>query len=400
MVCGEGFVFTQEQRDVFNDFCNAFNVVVLCDKMSNCHLDNSIENAFPVLQALNDEDVTEVAPDLILTIRGNFSFNPEFKGFVARLKGKGIKLDNWYIHSDGRVVDPYQGLLTHIFEMSEFAFFKNALAFNKKSDLHSDFVDCWKIISQCIEEPHIEYGQVDAVGKFFKKIPNDSVLHLANSNSVRVAQMFHLDSSIEIHCNRGTDGIDGCMSTAVGFASNTEKLTFLVIGDLTFFYDMNALWNRQLGNNLRILLVNNGGGSVMHLPSRPDFALKMMPSFISAKHNAKAKAWCVDRGLEYLSAHTEKELDECLDKFVDNNADAPVVLEVFSEMIHDISQYKAYYAKINRTHVAQHIESKPKEVVRKICKILGIEPSYLKQELKDKIGEKRIKGLKMLIKNQ
>ena len=88
---------TKEQYDVFNAFCNAFNVIVLCDKMSNCHLDNSIENAFPVLQALSEEDITELAPDLILTIRSNFSFNPEFKGFVARLKSIGLKIDNWYI---------------------------------------------------------------------------------------------------------------------------------------------------------------------------------------------------------------------------------------------------------------------------------------------------------------
>lgn len=400
LVCGEGFVFTKEQSDVFNAFCNTFNVVVLCDKMSNCHLDNSIDNAFPVLQALSDEDITELAPDLILTIRGNFSFNPEFKGFVGRLKSKGFKIDNWYIHSDGRVVDPYQGILTQIFEMSEFSFFKNALKASNNENTKSNFVECWKIISQCIEEPHIEYGQVDAVGKFFSKIPGNSILHLANSNSVRVAQMFHLDSSIEIHCNRGTDGIDGCMSTTVGFACNTEKLTFLVIGDLTFFYDMNALWNRQIGKNLRILIVNNGGGSVMHLPARPEFALEMMPSFISAKHNAKAEAWCVDRGFEYLSAHTDKELDACLESFVDENSNKPIVLEIFSEMIHDISQYKAYYASINRTKITQKLESKPKDVVKKVCHVLGINPSHLKSEIKEKVGENRIKGLKMLIKNR
>ena len=399
LVCGEGFIFNKEQYDVFNAFCNAFNVIVLCDKMSNCHLDNSIENAFPVLQALSEEDITELAPDLILTIRSNFSFNPEFKGFVARLKSIGLKIDNWYIHSDGRVVDPYQGLLTQIFEMSEFSFFKNVLAVNNNKNIHSDFVECWKIISKCIEEPHLEYGQVDAVGIFFSKIPNNSILHLANSNSVRVAQMFHLDPSIEIHCNRGTDGIDGCMSTAVGFASNTDKLTFLVIGDLTFFYDMNAIWNRQLSKNLRILLINNGGGSVMHLPARPDFALKMMPSFISAKHHAKAEAWCVDRGFKYLSARSDKELDSCMEEFVDSNTNEPVILEVFSEMIHDISQYKAYYAKINRTQIVHKMESKSHQIISKLCHVLGIDPFQIKNEIKEKVGENRIKGLKLLIKN-
>ena len=100
-----------------------------------------------------------------------------------------------------------------------------------------------------------------------------------------MAQLYHLDSSIEVHCNRGTDGIDGCMSTTIGFASETDKPVFLMIGDLTFFYDMNALWNRQLGSNVRIFLDNNGGGAIMHMPNRPAFALEHLPNYISAKHN-------------------------------------------------------------------------------------------------------------------
>ena len=97
------------------------------------------------------------------------------------------------------------------------------------------------------------------VKTLMKHIPKNSILHLGNSTTIRIAQLFELDESVEVYCNRGVNGIDGCVSTFVGQACVTDKLCFLIVGDLTFFYDMNALWNRYLGSNVRIMLNNNGG---------------------------------------------------------------------------------------------------------------------------------------------
>lgn len=378
IVCGEGYTITGSQRDALSDFCKKYDAIVLCDKMSNCHLNNGIENSFPVLHALSNADVSELAPDIVITIRANFSFNPEFKGFVKRAQVKGLKITNYYVHPNGRVVDPYQGILTNIYEMDEFTFFEKLA--NEKSEYPTepDYAESWKIIAGAVDEPEVPYGHVDAVGRFLKEIPRNSVLQLANSNSVRVAQLYHLDPSIEVHCNRGTDGIDGCMSTTIGFASETEKLVFLMIGDLTFFYDMNALWNRHLGSNVRILLDNNGGGAIMHMPNRPEFALEHLPNYISAKHNASAKAWAEDRGFKYIAAHSESEIEAGVKSLCDPDSESPILLEVFSEMLEDTKIIKGYYATIRREKIDKSLVGLSKRVIKKVCRTLGMDPSMFR----------------------
>ena len=378
IVCGEGYTITESQRDVLSEFCKKYDAIVLCDKMSNCHLNNGIENSFPVLQALSNADVSELAPDIVITIRANFSFNPEFKGFVKSAQLKGLKITNYYVHPNGRVVDPYQGILTNIYEMDEFTFFEKLANEKAGYPTEPDYAESWKIIAEAVDEPEVPYGHVDAVGRFLKQIPRNSVLQLANSNSVRVAQLYHLDPSIEVHCNRGTDGIDGCMSTTIGFASETEKLVFLMIGDLTFFYDMNALWNRHLGSNVRILLDNNGGGAIMHMPNRPEFALEHLPNYISAKHNASAKAWAEDRGFKYIAAHSVSEIEEGVKSLCDPDSESPILLEVFSEMLEDTKIIKGYYATIRREKIDKSLVGLSKRVIKKVCITLGMDPSMFR----------------------
>lgn len=378
IVCGEGYVLTEEQRTSIERFCDKYDAIVLCDKMSNCHVKNSIENAFPTLQALNTLDINELAPDIVISIRANYSFNPEFKSFMKRAKGH--KCENWFVHPSGRIVDPFKGLLTKVYEMDEFFFFKQLsdMAIPASTPCYAEI---WKIISQSVEEPDVPYGHISAAGHFLKNIPGHSVLQLANSNSVRMAQLYNLDPTIEIHCNRGTDGIDGCMSTAVGFASETEKPVFLMIGDLTFFYDMNALWNRQLGKNMRIFLDNNGGGAIMHMPKRPDFAAERLPNFISARHDASAKAWAEDRGFRYVSARTQEEIEAGVKMLTDMSVEGPVLLEVFSDMLEDTRIFKGYYATINRQKLDKSLSSCTKTIVKKVCGILGIEIETVKKML-------------------
>lgn len=382
IVCGEGFVLTESQRNVIESFAQKYDAVILSDKMSNCHTSVSVENAFAVMQALSGKDLTEIAPDIIISIRANFSFNPELKGLIGLLKGKGFKIQNWFVHPSGRVVDPYQGLLTDVFEMSEFSFFKNVALQNIDEKNERDYSESWKVISESIEEPKFEYGHLEAVGELLKKIPPNSVLHLANSNSVRMAQLYDINPTIEIHCNRGTDGIDGSMSSAVGFACETDKLTYLIIGDLSFFYDMNALWNPQLGKNLRILLDNNGGGAIMHMPRRPQFAADLLPNFISASHNACAEAWAKDRGFKYYSARNFEDLQKGVDALADVSLEGPMLLEVFSNLFDDVKCLKEYYAQINRSKLDKSLKTRSKQVVKKVCAILGIDPSKLMATLR------------------
>lgn len=376
IICGEGFTLTKEQSEILDNFCNIFDVAVLSDKMSNCHVQNSIENAFAVLRAVNEIDVNNLVPEIVISIRNNYSFNPESKSFFKRATDS--RIENWYVHPSGKVVDPFHKL-TNIFEMDEFTFCKYATEANTSVIAEQYYAETWKVMSDSIDEPKVEYGHINAVGKFIEKIPNGSILHLANSNSVRIAQLYDINPSVEIHCNRGTDGIDGSMSAAVGYACETDRLNFLMIGDLSFFYDMNALWNRHLSKNMRIFLDNNGGGAIMHMPDRPEFAMNCLPNFISAKHNASAKAWAEDRGFKYVCAHNSDEIDKGVKILTDPNIEGPVLLEVFSDLFEDTAIFKGYYATISREKLDKRLSKVSKEIARKILHALGIEPSTLKK---------------------
>lgn len=370
IVCGEGFVFTEEQTKALDAFTRKYDCVVLADKMSNCHVFHSIENAFPVINALSSADIREIAPDVVITIRANYSFNPEFKSFMVRAV-KGHKIEHWYVSPSGGIVDPFH-VLSKVYEMPEDTFFSKLVEADNKTVAEKDYAEAWTIISESIEEPDVEYSHIFTVGKLLHSIPKNSVLHLSNSNSVRMAQLFKIDNSIEVHCNRGTDGIDGCMSTAVGFAAETDKPVFLLIGDLTFFYDMNALWNRQLGKNIRILLNNNGGGAIMHMPKRPPLAASLLPNYISAQHHTSARAWAEDRGLKYYSANNAAEVDEGIKALTDMNIEGPMILEVFTDMLEDTRIFKGYYAKIHRSTLEDKLKGKASRIKHKVFKILKL----------------------------
>lgn len=145
--------------------------------------------------------------------------------------------------------------------------------------------------------------------ELLEQLPENAVLHLANSSTVRYAQCCEMPPTTTVCCNRGINGIEGSMSSAVGYAMATpQKPNFLVIGDLAFFYDQNALWNTALPDNLHILLLNNGGGEIFNtLPIPSD---KKSRSIICATHHTTAQSVCQQYGLKYLCG------EDALDEFV------------------------------------------------------------------------------------
>lgn len=370
IIFGEGFPLSDTQKESLNSFIQRFGAVVLADKMSNCHGEGIIENSFSLIGALSSADVKELSPDVVISIRSNYSFNPESKGLINRFSAQR-KVTNWYVSASGKIIDPFHRL-SRVYEMDEFTFFSKVAQFAEWNDPDCVYQDVWTTLSESIDEPEVEYSHLYTVGKFLKSLPKNSVLNIANSNSIRLAQLYKFDDSIEVHCNRGTDGIDGSMSSMIGYAAaSPEKLVFLMIGDLSFFYDMNSLWTRHLGKNVRILLSNNGGGAIMHMPKRPDFAAEHLPNFISAKHNASAKAWAIDRGFKYLSAHTKEEVQENIQKLTNPMEDGPIILEVFTDMFSDTRILKSYYTTVKRKTLEDKLRSKGTVVKKKIFSIMG-----------------------------
>jgi 2-succinyl-5-enolpyruvyl-6-hydroxy-3-cyclohexene-1-carboxylate synthase len=166
-----------------------------------------------------------------------------------------------------------------------------------------------------------------------------STIHYANSTAIRLANIFAQHS---VYCNRGVNGIDGSLSTAAGFSCVTDDSVFCVIGDLSFFYDQNALWNQNLRGNFRILLLNNGKGGIFNLLK----GLEQSPArdqFVAAEHHTSAEGICQQNNVKYLKAANMEELQQGISTLLNMESSRPVLLEVFTDPAEDERVFKDYY---------------------------------------------------------
>ena len=189
-----------------------------------------------------------------------------------------------------------------------------------------------------------------AIGALIHALPAESALHLAKSSSVRYSQLYTLPESVEVCCNRGVNGIEGSLSTAMGYALASARLNFVVMGDLSFFYDMNALWNRNLRPILRILLLNNGGGEIFQ--SLPGLHLsETAHQLVAGKHQTSARGWAEERGFHYQSVHNTEELAAAIPPFTQTETAStqPMLIEVFTDAANDIELLKSYYHQLKNS---------------------------------------------------
>lgn len=319
-------------------FCTFYNAIIITDKISHLQCKGVIDNSIMALRAAVNFASDLVTPDVIISIGGNYIFNVEIKAFLPHLKFIHIQ-----VGQESKVCDPFKKL-TYLFEMRERTFFEKMCAYTNSSC--TDYYECWKEVSDAFVEPQVEYSELSTIASFIHALPENVDLQIANSSSIRMVHMFHTHPSIRMNCNRGVNGIDGCMSTAVGYAYENDRPTFLVIGDLTFFYDMNALWNRQLSKNLRILLINNAGGAVMYCPLNEDMR-KTLPPHIAAEHITSAQGWVESIGFTYMKASNQEEVNKHLKTLVDMTQEGPMLLEVFTEKASDVRIMMNYLSQID-----------------------------------------------------
>ncbi len=212
----------------------------------------------------------------------------------------------------------------------------------KGSTSTEDFQNRWKIACAVVTEPDVDFSDLSSIGELIHALPDNSSLQLGNSNSVRLAQLFEMPPSVGVFCNRGTNGIEGSLSTAVGYAAISVNPTFLLIGDLSFFYDMNGLWNHYRTGNLRILLNNNGGGEIFGMLPGLNKS-EVLHEYIAAAHTTEAKAWAEQQGFLYFSVHSKQDMEKHLPLFTDLSCKKPILLEVFTSMDKNAEQIRSYY---------------------------------------------------------
>lgn len=299
-----------------------------------------IRNIEPLLCSMNFETQQKMRPELLITYGGHI-ISKRLKKFLRRHP----PVEHWHIAPDGEVVDLY-GSLTTVIEMDPFEFLEKIAPMMENRT--PEYPRQWEALSKAIPQAQFDYSEMSAIGAVIKNLPAPCSLHLANSSVVRYAQLFDIPANVEILSNRGTNGIEGSLSTALGYATASDKLNYLFIGDLSFFYDMNALWNSNYGANIRILLLNNEGGEIFH--ALPGLELhENARRFVTANHCTTAKAWAEDRGFEYLSARNSEELNAAVTVFTQASVtNRPMLLEVFTDKNLDIEMLKEYYHNLKK----------------------------------------------------
>ncbi len=368
---GQNLPLNREQIKIIDDFSKKFNVTFICDKLSNLNIENKIDNSL-LFGQLDNGDWENICPDIVITMNGNMVTN--IKDKLRELGKKGMQ--HWHISPNGEISDPFM-CMSKIVECSPIYCFERLLHYSKVEI--SDYYNQWKELESKkivndVKDCEVEYSSVYATKKLLEAIPEKSLLHIANSNSVRIVNMFPIKESIKVYCNRGTCGIDGTMSTFVGQSCISNSLSFLIIGDLSFFYDMNAIWNRYCTPNMRIMLINNSGGAIFHSPFYKrvkDF--KTIDVHVAAEHKASAKEWVKSRDFEYLSAHNKEEFDSALKIFTKEESDRPIIMEVFTDKDIDTRQMGVVYNSVRSESSAQlHnvAASLPEPVKRTIKSIL------------------------------
>ncbi|WP_418895371.1 2-succinyl-5-enolpyruvyl-6-hydroxy-3-cyclohexene-1-carboxylic-acid synthase [Limibacterium fermenti] len=311
-----------------------WGVVVLAEQVSNIPAADT--GTFDVaLYSASEKEKEELTPEVVVTLGGHI-VSKRLKQFI---RSADIR-EHWHISPSGEVTDTFQRV-TDIIRSDPETFLKYLAERSPVSET-KDFQERWRKACAAVAEPDVAFSDLYAIGACLRKLPENASLQLANSNSVRLAQLFAVPPSAQVFSNRGTNGIEGSLSTAVGYAAASGRLTFLVIGDLSFFYDLNGLWNPYKNRNLRILLNNNGGGEIFHILPGLNKS-EVLNEYISATHATEAKAWAEQQGYRYLSARNAEELHRHLPAFTEASGKEPVLLEVFTSMEKNAEQIRAYY---------------------------------------------------------
>jgi len=302
------------------------SVIVLTETTSNLHDPSFFSSIDQLIAPLSEEEKQQLQPDIVLTF-GGLIVSKKIKQLLRKYQPK----HHWHIDSK-KANDTFFCLDYHI-KKSPNAFFKVFLS-RVTHYVKSSYKDTWEAVKQHRLKKHKAYLETIPFSDFtvfstvLKSIPDHYILQSGNSSAIRYTQLFNIDKTIDVFCNRGTSGIDGSTSTAIGCAVANEKPTLLITGDLSFLYDSNALWNNYIPKNFRIIIVNNQGGGIFRiLPGHKNTA--NFDTYFETHHHLTAEHLCKMYGITYESVSDENTLKSSLETFY-SEEDRPKLLEIIT----------------------------------------------------------------------
>lgn len=342
IVIGEHIPFLDKEIEAITTFCEKTNSVVYVNHLSNFSNDFSVEGNH-LLLCSEEKEIKEIAPDILISIGGQTGDYPFYLSF-SNNKLNGI--EHWRVCEDGNVVDTYDKL-TRVYQGSILEFFASV---NSSCESHT-YYSIWKEKTEKVKNNFLLPFSNGSIAQYLHdKIPENSIIQFSILNSLRIWNMFSLSPTIQCFSNVGAFGIDGGMSTLIGQSLVTEKLCFMIIGDLAFFYDMNVLGIRHIKNNVRILLINNNGGIEFKLHGEDK---EIQDRYIAAaNHRGSACGWAESCGFEYIFASDMDEFKTKSKKFISPHH-KPILFEVF---VNDEDEMEAYQKLVNENKQKKKID--------------------------------------------
>jgi len=311
------------EEAVVNLLAKDESLIVLTETTSNLHHDQFFPAIDQLIAPLEDEGFEKLRPEVLLTF-GGMVVSKKVKAFLRKYPPK----KHWHI-DEKKAYNTFFCLERH-FKTNPNTFL--CAFITDTQPIKSDYRNHWLEIKKNRREKHalyldeVPFSDFEVFSKLFKHLKGDKQLQLSNSATVRYAQLFDVDKNLKVFCNRGTSGIDGSTSTAIGAAYISKLPTIFVTGDLSFLYDSNALWNQYIPSNFKIIVINNSGGGIFRiLPGAKEQT--HFNSYFETQHHHTAKHLCEMYAISYVTVSKEDELESKLEEFL-KDAQRPMLLEI------------------------------------------------------------------------
>ncbi|KGO89019.1 2-succinyl-5-enolpyruvyl-6-hydroxy-3-cyclohexene-1-carboxylic-acid synthase [Flavobacterium suncheonense] len=326
--------------EIISQLATDGSVVVMTETTSNVHHPNFISSIDTLITPFTEDDFKALQPEILITI-GGMIVSKRIKAFLRKYQPQ----EHWHI-DELRAYNTF-GCLTQHFEVTPNVFFKALLSCSVKNE--SSYFEQIDAIKALRKEKHAQYLQTvsysdfKVFGTILPMLPKHSQLQISNSSPIRYAQLFSIDPGIEVFCNRGTSGIDGSTTTAIGAALASGKPTLMITGDVSFFYDSNALWNSYIPKDFKIILINNRGGGIFRiLPGHQE--TPVFNTFFETSHQLTAEHLAKMYNFDYFAVNGESELNTEMAAFL--KADKPSIIEIFTPTEVNDAVLKNYFKSL------------------------------------------------------
>ena len=331
--------YSPELENQLTQLVKNHSVVVLSEANSNLYHEKFFRHIDRYIFNFTEEDYKTYAPDLLITVGQNV-VSKKVKQFLRSARPK----QHWHLDEVWQP-DTYFSLTEKV-EVKPEVFFSKLLKFINLEP--RPYFNLWDVLRDKKDAKHqqflntVEFSDFYFFNKASQTVPENYNIHFANSSAIRYAQLFDFGKR-KMYCNRGTSGIDGSTSTAMGFAIKNANPTLLITGDLSFFYDINGLWNQYIPPFVRIIIFNNGEGNIFKIIPGPGNANpNTLDEFIATKHRKNAEHLAKHFGFSYIRVEDDLTLDRVLENFFKPDL-LPKILEVNTYGKNSADVQKAYF---------------------------------------------------------